>query len=138
MLDVSEKSKNAPDFLLQPEHLEEWEKNNGKFRNNTVLFVNFGWASKYPNPEFYSSYPGISEKAAEYIANTNAIVGIAVDTPDVDSTVEKPSLHVLHGANIYTVKKVALNKELRIHFYSIIVPLEYEKNADIAARVIAV
>lgn len=122
--------------------MEEWEKANGKFRNNSVLLFNFGWASKYPSQEYYgTAYPGISEKAAEYIINTNAIVGIGIDTPDVDngSSTDKPALHTLHGANIFTVKKLALNKPaIAKHFYIVIVPLEYEKNADALVRVIAV
>lgn len=145
LIDVSEKTKSNPDFQLLPEHLEEWEKTNGKFRNNTVLLINFGWASKYGTPEYSGagkpSYPGISEKAAEYIVNTNTIVGVGVDTPEVDngSATDKLTLHTFHGSNIFTVVKLALNKEqLHKHFYIIIVPLEYDQNVEAHVRVIAV
>ncbi|XP_065205831.1 uncharacterized protein LOC135835493 [Planococcus citri] len=145
LIDVSEKTKSNPDFQLLPEHLEEWEKTNGKFRNNTVLIINFGWASKFGNPEYYGSskpsFPGISEKAAEYIVNSNAVVGVGVDTPKVDSgnAADEPALHSFHGSNIFTVDKLALNKEqLHKHFYIVIVPLEYNQNAEALVRVIAV
>lgn len=147
LIDVSDKAKSNPDFQLLPEHLSEWEKTNGKFRNNTVLLINFGWALKYGTAEYSGngkpSYPGISEKAAEYIVNTNAIVGVGVDTPEVDngSSAEKHAMHAIHGSNIFIVDKLALNKEhLHKHFYIIIVPLEYGQNVEAHAhvRVIAV
>lgn len=55
---------------LLPEHLEEWEEDNGSMPQNSVLLVKFGWSKYYSNKTEYLgidsqdnlNFPGIVQR----------------------------------------------------------------------------
>jgi kynurenine formamidase len=62
-------------------------KNRGILAGDIVL-INTGWSDNYQDPDetkmYYSSAPGLSYAAAEYLAEQK-VVGVGLDTPFVDA-----------------------------------------------------
>lgn len=56
---MTNETKNNTDFLVEPKHMLEWELKYGKIPNNTILLINFGWASRWSDK---NSYLGITTK----------------------------------------------------------------------------
>lgn len=64
VVDVSEKTKNNPDYQATIADIEAWEKVNGKIPDNSILLIRTGWGKFYPDA---ARYLGTAEKGNDAI-----------------------------------------------------------------------
>ena len=75
--------------------LQAWEKTHGKIPPKSVVIMNSGWGSRYPNASrvFNTAnptnattfhFPGIHPDAASFLATQRQVIAVGVDTPSTD------------------------------------------------------
>ncbi|GAA3288844.1 cyclase family protein [Arthrobacter citreus] len=81
-----------PDFLLEPEHFEQWEEENGPFPENCWIIFRTGWSSRGSNADDFinaddggSHTPGVSPAGARWIAANASVSGFGVETVGIDA-----------------------------------------------------
>lgn len=92
ILDVTQNVEEDPDFLIRVEHLEQWEKDNGRLPKNAWLLIRTGWDKHSQDQKAFlnadetgSHTPGLSAEAALWLATETDISGIGVDTVGIDA-----------------------------------------------------
>jgi len=91
VIDVSIKVWKDPDYRLNVQDIQEWEKVNGRIPPDSLVIMNSGWFRKFDTPEEYINqdadgvmhFPGFSESAAKMLLERN-IAGIGIDTLSID------------------------------------------------------
>ncbi|XP_076447441.1 isatin hydrolase-like [Babylonia areolata] len=120
VIDVREKVKANPVYMVTVEDLKEWEERHGRMEEKAIVLVNAGWASRYPDwkrvfgtqdLKNYTSYrhPSVTAEAARWLAEERKILALGMDTPspDTGSNSRLPVHEVLLGRNILILENVA-------------------------------
>ena len=92
VVDVSVEVDADPDFLLEPEHLQAWETDNGRIPDNAWVLLRTGWANRGGSQETFLNAdengphtPGPSVSASSWLAEERAITGFGVETVGIDA-----------------------------------------------------
>ena len=92
VLDFSEQAAADPDFLLEVDHVREWEKAHGPLPGGGWLLYRTGWdARSASQSEFLNAdetgphTPGISPECSRWLAEEAPVVGIGVETVGTDA-----------------------------------------------------
>ncbi|MEV1172465.1 cyclase family protein [Nonomuraea sp. NPDC049784] len=92
VLDFSAEAAKDPDFLLQIDHVQEWERANGPLPDGGWLLYRTGWDSRagdqaaFLNADATGPHtPGMSVECASWLASSTPIVGIGVETVGTDA-----------------------------------------------------
>jgi kynurenine formamidase len=124
VIDISDTARANPDALLEPSHIEAFEKEHGAIAAGTIVLVSSGWASRWPDRKAYMGddtpgdasnlhFPGISEAAARSLVERN-IAAVGIDTASIDHGPSKNFIahQVLMGADIPAFENVGSMSEL--------------------------
>lgn len=92
VIDKSEEAAENPDFLLEPEHFEQWQQEHGQLPDNCWVIFRTGWSARGGNAaEFVNAdeagphTPGVSVAGAQWIAANPSISGFGVETVGIDA-----------------------------------------------------
>ncbi|MEV0053212.1 cyclase family protein [Saccharopolyspora shandongensis] len=92
VLDCSAQVAEDPDFLLETEHIREWESAHGPLPEGGWLLMRTGWDARsgdqaeFLNADDSGSHtPGISPDCARWLAEESALIGIGVETVGTDA-----------------------------------------------------
>ncbi|MEU5883769.1 cyclase family protein [Spirillospora sp. NPDC047279] len=92
VLDASARAAADPDFVLEIDHVREWEKAHGPLPEGGWLFYRTGWdARSGDQAEFLNAdengphSPGLSAGCARWLAEETPIIGIGVETVGTDA-----------------------------------------------------
>lgn len=92
VIDVTAEVEKNADFVLEPEHIEAWESENGPLPEGAWLILRTGWGSRVGDPERFANAdadgphtPGISSAAAKWLAESSPISGFGVETVGIDA-----------------------------------------------------
>ncbi len=93
VIDKSAECAGNPDFLLEIEHIEEWQRQHGPLPEGGWLLYRTGWDSRSDDPDRFlnldeqgrSHTPGVSVECARWLADKAPIVGIGVETVGTDA-----------------------------------------------------
>lgn len=92
VLDKSEEVAQNPDFLLEPEHFEQWQVEYGALPDNCWIIFRTGWSDKGGNAADFVNAddagphtPGVSVAGAKWIAGNDSISGFGVETVGIDA-----------------------------------------------------
>lgn len=92
VIDKTAETEQNPDFLLEPEHLEQWQRDFGPIPDNAWVILKTGWSSRSHDSEQFlnvdetgSHTPGVSVKGARWLADNSAISGFGVETVGIDA-----------------------------------------------------
>jgi kynurenine formamidase len=92
VLDASFQAGSDPDFLLEIDHVREWESTNGPLPEGGWLLYRTGWDSRSADQESFlnaddtgSHTPGISAECARWLAEETPILGLGVETVGTDA-----------------------------------------------------
>ena len=128
-------------YLVKPEVIEKFEKENGEIKPNTFVIFYTGWGKHWNNKDKYRNdlkFPSISKEAAEFLLERD-IAGIGIDTLSPDSGEKDFPVHqVMLGRGLYIVENV-LNREdmpavgAKIH----IMPLKIKDGTESPIRLVA-
>src|SRR5690625_826141 len=92
VLDFSAESTADPDFLIEVDHIREWESKHGSLPEGGWMFVRTGWDARahsqeeMTNAEDAGSHtPGLSVEEARWVAETYTVIGMGVETVGTES-----------------------------------------------------
>ena len=115
MVDVRSSVKNNDDYLLSVDDITRWEKLNGEIQTGTLVLMNTGWSSKFPDPAAYVNqdadgvlhFPGFSVEAAKLLVKRN-VAGIGIDTMSLDpgNDLSFPVHNIMLAANKFQVENM--------------------------------
>jgi kynurenine formamidase len=124
VIDISADADKDPDALLQPSHLEVFEKEHGRIEPGTIVLVRTGWGKRWPDKKQYLGddtsgdisnlhFPGISQAAAGVLVERK-VAAVGIDTASVDYGPSKDFIahQVLMKADIPAFENVAAMDQL--------------------------
>jgi kynurenine formamidase len=92
MLDFSAQAAADPDFLLEVEHIKQWESEHGPLPAGGWLLYRTGWDSRSASQEAFINAnetgphtPGVSVACARWLADEAPVIGIGVETVGTDA-----------------------------------------------------
>jgi kynurenine formamidase len=92
VLDFSEQAAADPDFLLEVEHVKQWESEHGALPDGGWLLYRTGWDARSADQTAFLNAndtgphtPGISIECAQWLARDTALVGLGVETVGTDA-----------------------------------------------------
>jgi kynurenine formamidase len=92
VLDFSGHAAADPDFLLEVEHIREWEKANGSLPDGGWLLYRTGWDARSASQQDFLNAnetgphtPGVSPECARWIAEEAPVIGMGVETVGTDA-----------------------------------------------------
>jgi isatin hydrolase len=91
VLDFSRESADNNDFLLMPEHIEEWERRHGRIPAGAWVLFRTDWSKRVDPVEFFNAdehgphTPGPHASAVDMLANERDVLGFGVETVGTDA-----------------------------------------------------
>jgi kynurenine formamidase len=92
VLDFSEQAAADPDFLLEVDHVREWEKAHGPLPAGGWLLYRTGWDARSASQEHFLNAdesgphtPGISPECSRWLAQEAPVIGLGVETVGTDA-----------------------------------------------------
>jgi kynurenine formamidase len=92
VLDFSAEATADPDFLLEVDHVREWEKQHGGLPDGGWLLLRTGWDARSSSQEEFLNAnetgphtPGISVECARWLADEAPVIGVGVETVGTDA-----------------------------------------------------
>ena len=92
VLDFSAQTEQDPDFLLQIEHVEQWQAEHGELADGGWLLFRTGWDARSHDDEAFLNAdetgphtPGVSAECARWLAEQTPIAGLGVETVGTDA-----------------------------------------------------
>lgn len=92
VIDKTAEVLEDPDFLLEPEHLEQWQAEHGMLPDNCWIIFRTGWSARGSNAADFVNAdeagphtPGVSAAGAQWIAANASISGFGVETVGIDA-----------------------------------------------------
>jgi kynurenine formamidase len=92
VLDFSAQAAADPDFLLEVDHVREWEKAHGPLPAGGWLLYRTGWDARSASQEEFLNAddsgphtPGISPECSRWLAEEAPVVGLGVETVGTDA-----------------------------------------------------
>ena len=122
VIDVSNKTKNNPDYLITVKDAELWEIANGTIPDDAIVLFKTGWGKFYPDAEKYLGtkakgdsavanlhFPSISPELATWMVKNRKIKAVGVDVASVDYGQSKDfkTHQILYEQNIIGFENVA-------------------------------
>ena len=120
VVDKSAECAQNPDFLLEVEHLEEWQRQHGPLPEGGWLLLRTGWDSRagdaadFLNADATGPHtPGPSVACARWLAERSPIIGLGVETVGTDAGIAHsfdppfPCHAFMHGAGKYGLTQLA-------------------------------
>lgn len=114
VLDFSAEVAENPDFLLEVEHVETWQRTHGPLPDGGWLLLRTGWdARAHSQEEFLNAdaagphTPGLSAACARWLAEEAPVIGLGVETVGTDAGAAAgfdpmfPCHSMMHGAGRY-------------------------------------
>jgi len=153
-VDVTAQCGRDRDYLLSPEDLKSWEKENGRIPSGSWVIMYSGIGTRYyPDkkmvlgtektgaaalPEL--SFPGFSVEAVDFLIEERTIKGIAIDTPSIDrgKAADFKVHQVLCGANKLALENIANLDKLPAKGATLyVIPMLIREGTGAPARVFA-
>jgi kynurenine formamidase len=92
VLDFSAQAAGDPDFLLEVEHVREWEAQHGPLPENGWLLYRTGWDARSASQRDFLNAddsgphtPGLSPACARWLAEESPVIGLGVETVGTDA-----------------------------------------------------
>lgn len=128
--------------LLTVEQIKKHERDEGEIKPGDSIFIRFGWDKKWdiqPNcRDFLNDWPGLSQKAAEYLVKKNvSLVGCDTLSLDVYGSEECPAHYQLLGNEIPIIENLNKLSLLPNRFYIFCLPMKLKEGSGSPIRVIA-
>ncbi|MFD2091100.1 cyclase family protein [Blastococcus deserti] len=92
VLDFSAQAAADPDFLLEIQHVREWEKAHGPLPEGGWLLYRTGWDARSDSQQDFLNAdesgphtPGLSPACARWLAEESPVIGLGVETVGTDA-----------------------------------------------------
>ncbi len=95
VVDVRDKARGNPDYLIREEDFLAWEKRHGKIPKGAIVLVLTGWENFWTDRKRYLGtdtagdvanlhFPGFSAAAARFLSHERKAGAVGLDTPSLD------------------------------------------------------
>lgn len=152
VIDKSEEVAENPNFLLEVDHVQEWQQRHGPLPAGGWLLYRTGWDSRSTDTRHFINAgkdgphtPGVAVECARWLAEISPIRGIGVETVGIDAgqafTFDPafPCHHYLLGAGKYGVTQLRNMSSLPTTGGVLVVaPLKIVGGSGSPARVMAI
>ena len=110
VIDVTREVAANEDFLLMPEHVEAWERGNGRIPRGAWVLLRTGWSERTDPTAFLNvkadgpHSPGFHASTSTLLAHDRDVLGVGVETVGTDAgqahTFDPPFPNhtIMHGA----------------------------------------
>ncbi len=110
VVDVTSDVVRNSDFLVTPDLLRAWEKNNGEIPPASWLLLRTGWSKRTNAPEYINvkddgpHTPGWAPEASQFLARERDVLGVGVETVGTDAGQAArmqppfPNHFIMHGS----------------------------------------
>lgn len=92
VLDFSAQVADDPDFLLEIDHIREWESAHGKLPAGGWMLYRTGWDARATSQERFTNAdetgphtPGLSPDCARWLTEESPVIGLGVETVGTDA-----------------------------------------------------
>jgi kynurenine formamidase len=92
VLDFAAQAQADPDFLLEVDHVRDWEKRHARIPEGGWLLYRTGWDARSQSQEEFLNAddagphtPGISVECARWLAEETPVIGVGVETVGTDA-----------------------------------------------------
>ena len=91
VIDITREVEANPDYLLTPQDLERWEKQNGRVPKNAWVLLRTGWSKRTTAKEFLNvgddgpHAPGFHQETSRILAHDRDVLGVGVETIGTDA-----------------------------------------------------
>jgi kynurenine formamidase len=92
VVDVADRAAKDPDFLLEIDHIREWEAEHGPLPEGGWLLLRTGWDARSGDQQAFLNAndtgphtPGVSVEAAKWLAEQSPVIGLGVETVGTDA-----------------------------------------------------
>jgi kynurenine formamidase len=150
VIDVAERTRKNPDFLLTTELVEEWEARFGRIPPGAWVLIRTDWSKRTGAEQFLNikedgpHTPGIHPLCVPFLARERDILGVGVETVGTDAgqaaTFEPmfPCRTIMHGSNRFGLASLTnLDKLPATGAVVIAPPLKIVKGSGSPLRVLA-
>ncbi|MEI6068077.1 MAG: cyclase family protein [Methylococcaceae bacterium] len=153
VIDVSKKALVNRDYQISVEDIENWEKENNRIPDNTIILFRTGYGQYYPNREKYFGtpktgmeaipelhFPGILPETTQWLIEKRAIKTLGLDTPSLDYGQSKAfkTHQILLGSNRPGFENLANLEQLPLKgIYVVALPMKIAKGSGAPLRIIA-
>jgi len=153
VIDVTKQCAANPDYLVSVADFQNWEKQNGRIGNGSIVFLRTGFGKYYPDRKKYLGteergeaavaklhFPGLDPAAARWLTQNRSIKAIGLDTASIDygqSTLFE-SHRILFEKNIPAFENVANLDQLPAKGFSVIaLPMKIKGGSGGPLRIVA-
>jgi len=153
VVDVTKQCAGNPDYLISVADLQNWERQNGRIADGTILLLRTGFGKFYPDRKKYLGtdergadavaklhFPGLDPQAARWLTQNRRIKAVGLDTASIDygqSTLFE-SHRVLFEKNIPAFENVANLDQLPVKGFSVIaLPMKIKSGSGGPLRIVA-
>jgi kynurenine formamidase len=153
VIDVSPKALANRDYQVSIEDIENWEKENNRIPDNTIILFRTGYGQFYPDREKYFGtpktgqeaipelhFPGISPETTQWLVEKRNIKALGLDTPSIDygQSKEFKTHQILLGNNKPGLENLANLGQLPLKgIYVVALPMNIAKGSGAPLRIIA-
>ncbi|MFD3842287.1 cyclase family protein [Streptomyces sp. NPDC058642] len=92
VLDFSAEAAEAPDFLVEVDHIKAWEAEHGPLPEGGWLLLRTGWDARSQSQEEFLNAdengphtPGLSPECARWVAEESPVIGLGTETVGTDA-----------------------------------------------------
>jgi len=92
VIDCSQHAAGDPDFLLETDHVRDWQARYGGLPDDGWLLYRTGWDARSGDPAAFLNaddtgghWPGISQDCARWLTESTTLLGIGVETVGTDA-----------------------------------------------------
>src|SRR5579863_3700807 len=145
VLDVSANAKNHPDYQISVEDIAAWEQAHNQIPLGSVVIARTGWDSNWKSaPRNAASnpmhFPGYSPDAAKFLVEGRNVLGLGIDTPNIDNGRSKNFAvrQYTLSHSVYQLENVAnLDRVPAVSAMVVVAPTKLESGSSGPVRILA-
>jgi kynurenine formamidase len=152
VVDVQPQSSTNPDYLVDVDALDRWEREHGSIPGNAIVLFRTGWGRRWPDRSAYLGtsrtgaqavpelhFPGLDSAAASRLVDRK-VRAVGIDTPSIDYGQSSTYLahRMLFAANIPAFENVANVERLPVTgSFVIALPMKIKGGSGGPLRIVA-
>jgi kynurenine formamidase len=147
VLDVSANVENHPDYQISVEDIATWEHAHNQIPLGSVVIARTHWDSRRQSANGFryaagdtTHFPGYSPDAAKFLVEGRSVLGLGIDTPNIDNGPSKDFAvqHYTLSQSVYQLTNVAnLDRVPAVSAMVVVAPTKLESGCSGPVRILA-
>jgi kynurenine formamidase len=147
VLDVRANVENHPDYQISVEDIATWEQAHNQIPLGSVVIARTNWDSRRQSANGYrhaagdtTHFPGYSPDAAKFLVEGRSVLGLGIDTPNIDNGPSKDFAVQQYtlSQSVYQLTNVAnLDRVPAVSAMVVVAPTKLESGSSGPVRILA-